>query len=476
MTTPRHLVVHPVLHGSGFGNQVGMLLQHVALAAYSGTVLVLPAIQQPPEHRAANEVEGTAAYRLAAEQVFNLSAFAPLARVVDARQLPPSALSLNPLPGETATLPTFSFGLRRRPLRLPAMDGTPTLVAAARLLRAPYAICEEGHRSECEGFASTRGLRPVFYCHLPRCRDHTRRVCKRVAGGCSRPSQRLPNNYLFAHRMASLLCRGGGGSGGGGVGGGGGGGGGGDISAEATSSALERYERLALHHLELSDTVRAAAAPLVRELGDYVALHVRLSDAASPTPSARGVDPTAAMGTAPPFRSKGLSVSDLPVVIARYVRQLTADESRSGEASRPTGRGDGLTLYIASNRPDQVREAMPRISAAVRVSLPTDAFGSGRVPVRLRGWHDFDWAAGGASVHAPMRDPSGLWAALIEHELCVLAPRGFAGSAFSTWANLIGARRLSRGVAPRQAYVDLQSGETVPGCAVGNLTRDFISS
>ena len=40
--TDRLLIVHPSLHGSGFGNQVGMLLQHLSLAALSGRALVLP--------------------------------------------------------------------------------------------------------------------------------------------------------------------------------------------------------------------------------------------------------------------------------------------------------------------------------------------------------------------------------------------------------------------------------------------------
>ena len=40
-------------------------------------------------------------------------------------------------------------------------------------------------------------------------------------------------------------------------------------------------------------------------------------------------------------------------------------------------------------------------------------------------------------MHGGLRD------ALVEHELCVHAPVAFYGSAFSTWANLIAARRWS---------------------------------
>ena len=36
------LVVAPTLHGSGFGNQIGMLLLHVSLASLSRRTLVLP--------------------------------------------------------------------------------------------------------------------------------------------------------------------------------------------------------------------------------------------------------------------------------------------------------------------------------------------------------------------------------------------------------------------------------------------------
>ena len=65
-------------------------------------------------------------------------------------------------------------------------------------------------------------------------------------------------------------------------------------------------------------------------------------------------------------------------------------------------------------------------------------------------------------------------AALVEHELCVRAPLAFAGSPHSTWANLIGARRVAAGRrndepdASRAAYVDLHSGAFLPACAAGS--------
>ena len=47
------LVVHPELHTSGFGNQLGMLLQHLSIAALSHVQLVVPPLHVPVEHRQA---------------------------------------------------------------------------------------------------------------------------------------------------------------------------------------------------------------------------------------------------------------------------------------------------------------------------------------------------------------------------------------------------------------------------------------
>lgn len=54
----------------------------------------------------------------------------------------------------------------------------------------------------------------------------------------------------------------------------------------------------------------------------------------------------------------------------------------------------------------------------------------------------------------------GLWDALVEHELCVLAPVAFYGSTFSTWANLIAARRRSA----RRPSFTLAGGAWLPSC------------
>eukprot|EP00966_Prymnesium_polylepis_P279748 6463112-Prymnesium_polylepis.1 len=51
--SPAYLVVHPVLHTSGFGNQMGMLLQHLAIASEAGRALLIPPFHQPASHRTA---------------------------------------------------------------------------------------------------------------------------------------------------------------------------------------------------------------------------------------------------------------------------------------------------------------------------------------------------------------------------------------------------------------------------------------
>jgi hypothetical protein len=46
------VIVHPLLHESGFGNQFGMALQHLAITQLAGRDLVLPHFHQPREHLA----------------------------------------------------------------------------------------------------------------------------------------------------------------------------------------------------------------------------------------------------------------------------------------------------------------------------------------------------------------------------------------------------------------------------------------
>ena len=71
----RVYVLHGPLHGSGFGNQVGMLLQHLAIARRAERAVVLPPIGQPREHRAAAESDDD---ELAPEEVFDLTSLSSL--------------------------------------------------------------------------------------------------------------------------------------------------------------------------------------------------------------------------------------------------------------------------------------------------------------------------------------------------------------------------------------------------------------
>ena len=418
------LIVHAPLHDSGFGNQCGMLLQHVALAALSGRTLVLPPIHLPIEHRRAGE----AADSLHADEVFNLSTLAPLALVMSRRHLDRNDEARSLEAAEDGTLTFAVAGHERgrhsvpkllKPLKLTAQP-TPMLAAAVHMLQA-RAGCEEGvnSRTSCEY---------VSYCHRPSCRTHTRRACRNLSYGCARSAQRLPNNYLFAHRINALFC--------------------GDgaalplkelgrkrhnVGLVAMSNAIQRS---ALGMLAMSDAVRGRAAELARRLGPYYfAVHVRLRDASKGSTHAKGV---AASQLSAMLRSVAFHI-DLPrEVEARHL----------------------VTLYVASNRPDTVRNLLPAISAAL-----TDA---GISPIHVVCWHDLMLPSKGGEAPAS-QILSGLRAALVEHELCTRAPLGFVGSPFSTWANLIGARRLAHGHPPRRAYLDLSSGVAVPAC-VTNAT------
>ena len=71
MATPP--IVHPTLHESGFGNQFGMLLQHVAIAQLSSRPLALPPFHVPREHRAGGTGGAVASSLLAADAALNLS-------------------------------------------------------------------------------------------------------------------------------------------------------------------------------------------------------------------------------------------------------------------------------------------------------------------------------------------------------------------------------------------------------------------
>ena len=438
LSAQRYLVVHPQLHGSGFGNQMGMLLQHVALAAFSGRTLVLPPVHQPREHQQRRRGE---VLSFSADAVFNLSTLAPLARVLSLRQ--------TQLVPDTARL-TFSAGMGgRRPLRMPPVP-VPPLVAAARML-SQHVVREEDGGSD--------GVRHISYCHLPSCRTRTKRACRRLANGCARSAQRLPNNYLFAHRLGPLLCGGNGSSTASHSSPGGA-----SSSADAIESTLLAYQRDALSRLALSDELRAKAVGYAKLLGNsFFAVHARLRDVTT-AESARAAASAAAAAAAAGEYNKGVSSADLPRLLVSLLRTLHAN------ATTKTAGDEVTMLYVASNRPATVREVLPAIATA----MGRAGFGH----VLLRSWNDLALDPAQPST-AQLGDPTGhggptggddgrldgLRAALVEHELCTLAPRGFAGSPFSTWANLIGARRLLGGHPADRAYRDLHSGAVVPACA-----------
>ena len=515
-----YLLVQPVLHGSGFGNQVGMLIQHVALAASSGRALVLPSIRLPVEHRAGQAVIDLS---VPAHEAFNLSAFAPVAHVLALPQLA-SAGTLDidqEEAGGSSRMLTFSVAFPggrahrpARPLWMPPVPLPPTLAAVALLRRRSG--CEEGHRNADGG--STVQCKYVRYCHLPSCRIRTRRTCRRTLGGCTRSAQRLPNNYLFAHRLAKLVCgqqqRGslhpsalthrtgaaggipsgsGSGSGSGGDGSYSGGSGVGeqamvieDTRFENELAALEDRQRDALRHLSIGDSLRSRAAAYAHQLGPYAAVHCRLRDVDAHSEKWRDVS-EGDVGNATAAASKGIAATELPGLIAAFARRLivmpprhadaiattTPVGARSRQLSRPAS---AVTIYLASNRADVVRRWLPAVRHAVDAAI-RDV--TAAPVVRVWGWHDLSlqtaqrWP-GTASTppsSAPFVALSGLRAALVEHELCVRAPLSFAGSPFSTFANLIGARRWLAGAEAPRAYVDLHSGAIVPACAAGAAQR-----
>ena len=124
--------------------------------------------------------------------------------------------------------------------------------------------------------------------------------------------------------------------------------------------------------------------------------------------------------------------------------------------------GGVRTLYVASNKPSAVRRQME----AIRAAIARAGFRS----LLVRGWHDL--LASGKEEEEEAAADEGLRAALVEHELCTLAPAGFAGSTVSTWANLIGARRWVAG--HRDAYRDVHTGALVPACAAhGGLAPEL---
>lgn len=410
-----------MLHVSGYGNQVGMLLLHLSLAAISNRTLVLPPLHQPLEHRSPHE----AADQISADEAFNLTALAPIARVLSHRQWMNGRSVLLPMEQDLLTFTQLLHsndaaaqrGKRRhgqrqqrqqrapRPLRL-AAEPVSALAAAARVLTACHdATCSEGEMDGRRRRKRRRRRRgtvtpgrggggddddgsTLVYCHLPSCRARTRRACKRLASGCSRTAQRLPNNYLFAHRLPALLCgnsyaagagreggkggesgkggKGGEGGKGGASGKGGAGGKGGEGGDAALAAALDRHQRLALRLLSPGAHLRSQAASLGSHLGpSYAAVHARLADAnakgggtvgsklasraggiedAEDAASSRSSGGNGGGGSG--TYAKGVPPKELPRLIGRLVRRMDwtrrvgldgASPSRNG--APPSGEG-----------------------------------------------------------------------------------------------------------------------------------------
>ena len=453
------LVVYPELHASGFGNQLGMLLQHLAIAALSHAQLVVPPLHVPVEHRQARAF----AEVLHADEVFNFSALSPLVNATAFRRVPwlqwmaqhqeivgKKMRVFAPLPesrsgrlGDTWTSPPIarvSLSTERADL---------TMIEVLRTNRSGLGTVASGWSSQTWG-----------YCHTVACRGQTRRVAKQECrrktkmrhsrhgcGGTVRKYVRLGNNYYFARKLPWLLCARGGAPADG-------------ASNPATAVArrnmedgvrtaledgapsasyvdelLSATEREMLSRLELSGELRSAAGEIAASLGAYACVHVRLRDDEADA---------ASEGAA----SKGLDKAFLLSALRELAPRLHA--------------GGARTVYVASNRPGAMRAMRADLEAAV--ATPTSSHASAQIgeiggrPLQLSTWHDV--------LHRGVV-PTGLRAALLEHEICATAPKGFAGSQFSTWANLIGARRWLAGWP--EAYVDLTSGAVVPNC--GSLGR-----
>uniref|UniRef100_A0A7S3BT80 Uncharacterized protein n=1 Tax=Haptolina ericina TaxID=156174 RepID=A0A7S3BT80_9EUKA len=377
-----YLVIHPTLHTSGFGNQIGMLIQHLAIAAASGRVLVLPPFHVPASHRLTASAPDNL---LEPDTVLNLTSLAPLFDVLPLRHLP-AASHDGAVLSWTAALPGAGGP---RPLRL-APAPLDAALAAVQLLRQRHG-CEE------ESSATGSDCRYVTYCHTAACRTRTRRACRRLRGGCSRTAQRLPNNYLFAHRLVQLLC---------------------GVSPDKRLSRgtvlitgsespgdlmLDALQRHALSRLQLADAIRMRATELARRLGNFAAIHLRLNDVRDPG-------------------SKGFNSSSLPGALRALLPHLQlhtriaaggatdrgASDSQSvaGESASTDGQAmegvsvpSRLVVYIASNQPDAV--------AAMRPAFASILMGVAAVQ---------DWRA-----LMGVGTRGGLVDALTEHELCVTA-------------------------------------------------------
>ncbi len=205
--------------------------------------------------------------------------------------------------------------------------------------------------------------------------------------------------------------------------------------------------------------MRARAARIAAALGaGFVAVHVRLRDRGAQGLGSKGLNrsqlPAALRRLAPLLReARRAGGGGAAAAVARQPGQPPGSCSGGGVSG---GGGGGLapaeeqlTVYVATNRPGALRELRPALEAALAAELGRGA--------RLRGWHDVAAAEGGGL--------RGLRAALVEHELCAREAACFAGSQWSTWSNLIGARRWALGQPASCAYLDMDSGLPAPACA-----------
>ena len=490
------LVVHPTLHSSGFGNQLGMLLQHLSIAALSGARLVVPPVHVPVEHRRSSAVPE----QLHADQVFNFTSLLPLVNATALRLVPP----LQWLARTGRKMGTFeSLSSRKErdgepwpssPIARLSLDSAfPDALSMVASLRGMG-----GCRGGCAGDAS-RCAEPRFvrYCHTIDCRAHTRhayRSCRRrrkrkgwcgaTAGSQQRgapPYVRLRNNYYFAHKLPAVLC---------------------DRGpahcatctglapgaatlppAAAARAARSRAdgsvagllpwrsdgtnrtalfewrmvaaERELLSRLQLSGEIRAAAAEIAAALGEYACVHVRLHDASGG--GSGGGREGGSEGASEGGREEGSDGGRKGGSVAGRKGLGTAETIAALRRLAPRLRAAGArAVYVASNRPNAVRAVGADLAGALAAAASTQASSPAvqpARPLRLLAWHD---------VRHRGAVPTGLRAALIEHEVCATAPRGFAGSQFSTWANLIGARRWLAG--RPNPYIDLTSAAAVPRC------------
>jgi hypothetical protein len=446
------LVVHPELHTSGFGNQLGMLLQHLSIAALSHVQLVVPPLHVPVEHRQAPAF----AEVLHADEVFNFSALSPLVNVTAFRRVPWLRWMAQHQEVVGNKMRVFAPLLESRSARLGESWTSPPIARVSLSTgRADLTMIEvlRTNRSGLGTVASDWSRQAWGYCHTVACRGHTRRAAKRECQrhtkmrhsrhGCSgtgRKYVRLGNNYYFARKLPWLLCATGAASADGAsnpatarrnmedgvrtaLGDG-------APSASYVDELLSATEREMLSRLELSGELRSAAGEIAASLGAYACVHVRLRDDEADS---------ASEGAA----SKGLDKAFLLSALRELAPRLHARGAR--------------TVYVASNRPGAMRAMRADLEAAVATTTSNHASAQigeiGSRPLQLSTWHD---------VLLRGVVPTGLRAALIEHEICATAPKGFAGSQFSTWSNLIGARRWLAGWP--EAYVDLTSGAVVPNC------------